>query len=589
MSKVGRNRQSRRLARRNAAPLAAPVVLSAPVAFAGWAGLTFAAFLAVRYAYRHLLPIAESEYAALRPKQEAHLREMKAAAAAWRPDRVLHEYASTAYGTSKHMLGSAIKVGGGVYGVDEDDELADEQGRQLVTAFARGGSPNAIANGATQLQLDLVELLSAMLALQWRYWAAHWQAEGPSFYGDHELLERLYKGGDGGPDIIDQIDALGEKIVNFFGAQAVNPAELARRSLQYQTPGVSTIESCRALENVVQTLANKAWQTNSAALRDTGIDDMLMSLVNERQTASYLLNRRLGGSSSARANGRVRRNGGYIGETEKASAKLKSAWEKTPLYRAWAYVDEKTKGEQEKAKRRALRAKEKLVDPAVAFAQREAQVLRGSVKEGLRAAEAALNPAARADDGFAWVAVRPHVSGDEITFLVIDKRAMHAFIRDEKAKSTFTREEKSVRNSILFHAGRAALVGGVVVYPAKQGRVSGYLVECGAAAPGYGPLVYTVAAMRMKAPIWSGGFTSEKSKKFWSRQKDGLIRHMSDSEFTSRFGESMQAMYERGLTIDPNVLRGAAEQLVQICSLAVAHDRLGLELQLPYASFRSFA
>jgi DNA-binding ferritin-like protein len=144
------------------------------------------------------------------------------------------------------------------------------------------------------------DLLATLRALQWMAWSKHWTAGGPSFYGDHLLLQRLYAGEEGGPDINAQIDALGEKMVAYFGVGAVAPTSIEARVNQLigevEQQGAGPFEALLALEEHVQKLTRAAYRANQAAGEQfsLGFDDLLMSLANERETAVYLLKRRLG-------------------------------------------------------------------------------------------------------------------------------------------------------------------------------------------------------------------------------------------------------------------------------------------------------
>ena len=155
------------------------------------------------------------------------------------------------------------------------------------------------------------DILVHLRALQWVYWTTHWQVSGDTFYGDHLLLNRLYAGRGGGPKINDQIDDLGERMVAYFGAESVNPALINRKVHEVllwdhgewmympTAPGLEegTFGQLYSLEVRLQGAIRRAWEANqkSGTYMSLGLDDYLMSLANERDTAIYLLGRRLGG------------------------------------------------------------------------------------------------------------------------------------------------------------------------------------------------------------------------------------------------------------------------------------------------------
>lgn len=159
------------------------------------------------------------------------------------------------------------------------------------------------------------DILAHLRALQWFYWTTHWQVRGDNFYGDHLLLNRLYEGRGGGPKINDQIDDLGERMVAYFGVSSVNPAVINGKVHEVLLdPGnydEGTLGQLYRLEAQLQHAIRLAWEANqkSGAYMSLGLDDYLMALANERDTAIYLLGQRLGGKKplagpSARKNPR---------------------------------------------------------------------------------------------------------------------------------------------------------------------------------------------------------------------------------------------------------------------------------------------
>lgn len=141
-----------------------------------------------------------------------------------------------------------------------------------------------------------VAVLAQLRALQWFYWTTHWTVGGPNFYGQHLLLERLYEGKNGGPNINEEIDQLGERIVAYFGAQAINPAAIQRTaaaSVEAAQRAANPLAGLQLLEAHLQQAIKRAWDAEQRAgdERSLGLDDYLMSLAGERDTARYLLSR----------------------------------------------------------------------------------------------------------------------------------------------------------------------------------------------------------------------------------------------------------------------------------------------------------
>lgn len=134
-------------------------------------------------------------------------------------------------------------------------------------------------------------LLAHLRAIQWFYWTAHWSVSGASFYGDHLLLQRLYQEN----DINEAIDGLGERIVAYFGPEAVNPAmigAMAQKILMGASESTDVMKVALKMEMGLQEAIRRAWQANQAHDMSLGLDDFLMALANERDTAIYLLRQR---------------------------------------------------------------------------------------------------------------------------------------------------------------------------------------------------------------------------------------------------------------------------------------------------------
>jgi len=179
-------------------------------------------------------------------------------------------------------------------------------------------------------QLLYVNVLAHLRALQWVAWTAHWTAAGPNYYGDHKLLQRLYGGSGGGPNINDEIDRLGERMVAYFGSKSVSPTLINSQAQQiiesvrsFSTP----LRALSVLEDHLQLAIRTAWNAEQAARKSSGndnyslgLDNTLMQLADERDTARYLLGQRL--AVEAKSNGPSSRAGrrvwGYWGQTARA-------------------------------------------------------------------------------------------------------------------------------------------------------------------------------------------------------------------------------------------------------------------------------
>lgn len=144
------------------------------------------------------------------------------------------------------------------------------------------------------------DVLGHLRALNWLYWTAHWTSAGPNFYGDHLLLQRLYVGDDGGPDINEQIDRLGERMVAYFGESSVDPVvinDMASRLIKAaREKSGDDLHALLELEKSSQVVVRSAW--TQARQMSLGLDDLFMSIAQDRDTAVYLLGRRLRASKA---------------------------------------------------------------------------------------------------------------------------------------------------------------------------------------------------------------------------------------------------------------------------------------------------
>lgn len=142
----------------------------------------------------------------------------------------------------------------------------------------------------------LQQLLAALRALRWSYHTKHWMVSGGHFYGDHLLFERLY---DGKPSLDDAADSLAEKMVAIYGPVSVCSRFIWPLSGSFLERGMAAHDcpyrQSLAMEGETQALLAKAYAmlkaTKSLSL---GMDDLLMSLANEREQAIYLIQQRLG-------------------------------------------------------------------------------------------------------------------------------------------------------------------------------------------------------------------------------------------------------------------------------------------------------
>jgi len=137
----------------------------------------------------------------------------------------------------------------------------------------------------------LKQLLGILRALHWSHWTSHWQVRGDTSYGDHLLFERLYTA------ITDEIDALAEKIVSYYGAEAVSALpsmEFSEDFLALYDETTDVYKRALLMETHFQNAAKKVYETLKGMDEMTlGLDDYIMSIANTHETHQYLLRQRL--------------------------------------------------------------------------------------------------------------------------------------------------------------------------------------------------------------------------------------------------------------------------------------------------------
>ena len=142
--------------------------------------------------------------------------------------------------------------------------------------------------------LALLQMLLAVLrGAHFAHWTSHWQVKGSTFYGDHELMERIYT------SLIEEIDTLAEKIVGTYGVGAVNAVEQAQLMANHLLPLAEAhsmndpIRRALLIEEGLQVIFKNTYDM----LKDQGgltlgMDDFIMSMANAHETSLYLLRQR---------------------------------------------------------------------------------------------------------------------------------------------------------------------------------------------------------------------------------------------------------------------------------------------------------
>jgi DNA-binding ferritin-like protein len=142
--------------------------------------------------------------------------------------------------------------------------------------------------------LYVATLRSLYLTLVWCHWTCRKNA---GFYGDHLLFERLYG------KVQENADLAAEKFIGLFGANALDytmQTELiAKVSAKYSSLSAKPFEMALKAEKDFLQLSQEAYNAFEAEkVMTLGVDDMVMSIASDQETACYLLQQSMAGLAS---------------------------------------------------------------------------------------------------------------------------------------------------------------------------------------------------------------------------------------------------------------------------------------------------
>lgn len=131
----------------------------------------------------------------------------------------------------------------------------------------------------------LKEVLAMLRAQSWLLQTLHWRVKGSDFYELHLLFERLYG------NLGAEIDTLAEKIVGYYGSDAVEEGNaMARTHKWVNTWEGEPVAKALQAEKQLQALLRKTYEAMSKKSElSLGLDDYLMALANAHETHLYLL------------------------------------------------------------------------------------------------------------------------------------------------------------------------------------------------------------------------------------------------------------------------------------------------------------
>lgn|ERR1700723_2271822 len=123
----------------------------------------------------------------------------------------------------------------------------------------------------------------------------HFTTHGIAFYGDHLLFERLYN------SALENLDLAAEKFIGLFGDTYLDydlQADLLHKVLlKYKGLEGSPLNMSLAIEKEFLQLSKDTYNCfeEEEGCLTLGLDDMLMSIASDRETAVYLLKQSLNG------------------------------------------------------------------------------------------------------------------------------------------------------------------------------------------------------------------------------------------------------------------------------------------------------
>lgn len=122
-----------------------------------------------------------------------------------------------------------------------------------------------------------------------------------------------------------------------------------------------------------------------------------------------------------------------------------------------------------------------------------------------------------------------------------------------------------------------SLVGGAMLTLAAGGR---WETQGMAACPGYGPLVYDLAASVLQARIHATGDQTEAAKRFWARQGKRYIDPMKPEAFAKKYGVTPKELFVRGYELTPDDYRRMGDELSTVFWGAKEAEKKGKPLAL---------
>lgn len=173
-----------------------------------------------------------------------------------------------------------------------DLEVSMREFRRLERGPARMRNPSN-DRGLVAMQ----ELLAVLRAAYMTYRTEHWSVHGDDYYGNHLMLQRIYE------ETEKHVDATGERIVGYWGPEAVDQAKQSKRvehwmrDFEHKDPLRGSLKAAKAIQKQIDTAYRTLDKEGDLSL---GLDDFLMAMSNDKDTHVYLLEQALRPRSQAR-------------------------------------------------------------------------------------------------------------------------------------------------------------------------------------------------------------------------------------------------------------------------------------------------
>lgn len=138
---------------------------------------------------------------------------------------------------------------------------------------------------------NLGAYISFLRALAFIQQNDHWEVKSSGFYGDHLLMQRLYE------TTLDNIDAISEKGIGLFGQDCVDlgaQITLIKTIIDEYKAQKPLERSLAAVKSFLQISTKTYEDMKKNGDMTLGLDDLILSIHSDQETAVYLLQQSLG-------------------------------------------------------------------------------------------------------------------------------------------------------------------------------------------------------------------------------------------------------------------------------------------------------